>query len=203
MAPKLEIKKRRGHQQGGMTYIEIIVVLGIFSILSGVAMFNYKGFQDQVDIRNLGSDIALKVIKAQNDSRAGAWTLLAPLGWKPSYGLFFIANADLDNNFIYFADYNNNGIFNNTGEPMDCNGECLEKVTMTKGNRISDLLITSPGLNGSTSDTTLVFSRINAEPVISSDWEIFPNAEVQITVESPKGLKALITISPSGKMEVK
>ena len=97
MSVKLEIKKQKSlSRQGGMTYIEIIVVLGIFSTLSGVAMFNYKGFQDQVDIRNLGSDIALKVKKAQNDSRAGVWTPLAPLGWKPSYGVYFEANSDAD-----------------------------------------------------------------------------------------------------------
>ena len=204
MAQKSEKKGRRcAHLKGGMTYIELIVVLGIFSVLSGVAMFNYKGFQDQIDIRNLGSDIALKIIKAQSDSRAGTLALLAPAGWKPSYGLYFEANSDEDKNFIYFADYDSDGLFNLGVSSMDCSGECLEKITLTKGNRITDLLFTAPGLNDSKPDATIVFSRISAEPDISSEGAEFPNTEVQITAESPKGLKTFITISPSGKMEVK
>ena len=86
---------------------------------------------------------------------------------------------------------------------MDCNGECLEKVTLTKGNRISSLLMADGGLEDSVPDVTIVFSRISAEPVMSSDGIKFPNSEIKITAESPKGLKVLITISPSGKMEVK
>jgi prepilin-type N-terminal cleavage/methylation domain-containing protein len=203
MIQKSETKDlKKGSPNCGMTYIEMIVVLGIFSVLSSVAMFNYNGFQDHIDIKNLGSDIALQVIKAQSDSRAGTLTPLAPLGWKPSYGLYFEAGSSQDQNFIYFADYNNDGIFNNSGVSMDCSGECLEKISLTKGNRISDLFITSSGFEGSTPDTTMVFSRTSAEPIISSGGDIFPNAEIKITAESPKGLKAFITVSASGKMEV-
>ena len=182
MAQKSENKGRRcAHLKRGMTYIELIVVLGIFSVLSGVAMFNYKGFQDQIDIRNLGSDIALKIIKAQSDSRAGTLALLAPAVWKPSYGLYFEANSDEDKNFIYFADYNNDGFFTRSGVGMDCSGECLEKVLMTKGNRISELIIINGALEDSVPEATIVFSRTSAEPVISSEGTKLPNSELQIT----------------------
>ena len=48
-----------------MTYVELIVVLAIFAILSSVVMFNYGNFQAKVDIKNLGSDIALKIVRTQ------------------------------------------------------------------------------------------------------------------------------------------
>ena len=54
--PNIKIKTNRG-----MTYVELIVVLSIFAVLSSVAIFNYGSFQDKVDIKNLGSDIALKI----------------------------------------------------------------------------------------------------------------------------------------------
>jgi hypothetical protein len=142
-------------------------------------------------------------MQAQNDSRAGVWAILAPAGWKPSYGVYFEADSAQDKNFIYFADYNNDGTFDNSGGSMDCNGECIRKISITKGNRISDLLISSDTLDGSTPDVSIVFSRTSAEPVISAGGVILSNAEVQITAESPKALKAFITVSASGKLEVK
>ena len=74
----------------GMTYVELIVVLSIFSVLSSVAIYNYGDFQSSVDIKNLASDIALQIVKAQKDSLSG----LLPLqeiktDWKPSYGVYF------------------------------------------------------------------------------------------------------------------
>lgn len=193
-------KKNTGLNRG-MTYIEMIVVLGIFSVLSTVAVFNYNGFQDRVDLSNLGSDIALKIMQAQNDSRSGTWTALASEGWKPSYGLYFEADSTNDRDFIYFADYDNDGILDNAGG-MDCSGECLQKITLTKGNRISDLLITAGGLEDSVSDATVVFSRLNAEPIVSDGGVIVQSADLKITAESPKGLQTFITVAASGRLEV-
>ena len=47
-----------------MTYIELIVVLSIFAVMSSVVIFNYGLFQARIDIKNLASDIALKFVEA-------------------------------------------------------------------------------------------------------------------------------------------
>ena len=75
-----------------MTYVELIVVFSIFSVLSGVSIFNYGAFQDKIDLRNLANDIALEVFKAQKDALSGVLPpfaqqalLVSPSSWKPSY----------------------------------------------------------------------------------------------------------------------
>src|SRR3989339_1856034 len=74
----------------GMTYVELIVVLSIFSVLSSVAIYNYGDFQSSVDIKNLASDIALQIVKAQKDSLSGLLPLqVVKTDWKPSYGVQF------------------------------------------------------------------------------------------------------------------
>src|ERR1035437_1408114 len=91
----------------GMSYIELIVVLTIFSVISSVVIFNYGNFQAKVDIKNLASDIALQVVQAQKSSLSGllpplAQELLVIPGWKPSYGVYFTTSDKTD--FIYFVD---------------------------------------------------------------------------------------------------
>ncbi|WP_146755300.1 type II secretion system protein, partial [Shigella flexneri] len=55
----------------GMTYVELIVVLSIFATISSVVIFNYGAFQDRIDIKNLSSDIGLKIVEAQKSSLSG------------------------------------------------------------------------------------------------------------------------------------
>ena len=114
----------------GMTYIELIVVLSIFSIISSIVMFNYGDFQSKVDVKNLASDIALQVVQAQKSSLSG---LLPPSGysaislWKPSFGVYF--DIPPSTQFIYFVDLNNLN-----GYEV---GEELNTMSITKNNRIS------------------------------------------------------------------
>ena len=64
-------KLKIGNYNRGMTYVELIVVLSIFSIMTSVVLFNYGAFQAKVDIKNLASDIALKIVEAQKSALSG------------------------------------------------------------------------------------------------------------------------------------
>jgi prepilin-type N-terminal cleavage/methylation domain-containing protein len=63
--------KKTINKTRGMTYVELIVVLSIFSVISTIVIFNYKEFQAKVDIRNLANDVALKIVQAQKNSTTG------------------------------------------------------------------------------------------------------------------------------------
>ena len=52
----------------GMTYVELIVVLSIFSIMTSIVLFNYNEFQAKVDIKVLANDIVLNIVEAQKVS---------------------------------------------------------------------------------------------------------------------------------------
>lgn len=196
----MKIQKNRG-----MSYVELIVVLSIFSAMTSVALFNYGTFQAKIDIKNLASDIALKIVEAQKSALSGALNLNAGVNWKPSYGVFF--NLAWDNrSFIYYADLNNDiGLAS-----YDCSGtdECIARISITNNNSISGLSVyyQNDPTAYSLPDLTIDFTRPNAGAVIRSTPIPVPPASpidyVQINITSPKGAAAQIKVYPSGRIQV-
>jgi type II secretory pathway pseudopilin PulG len=193
--------------EGGMTYVELIVVLSIFATLSTVVMFNYSAFQGKIDIKNLSSDIALKITEAQKSSIVGR---LPPppqfssinSSWRPSYGIY-INRTTSNNSFVYFVDTNQNSLYDDQG----ClgNGECLEQFTLTKGNIISGISVYHRGDPNAYNldNVTISFVRPSGVAVINSTTSLSANVDyIQITVHSPKQDTALIKVYPSGKIKI-
>lgn len=195
----IDSERKSAQGQAGMTYVELIVVLSIFSVLSSVVIFNYGDFQGRVDIKGLASDIALKVVEAQKSSLNGVWNLSATSSWKPSYGVYF--NLVLDNkSFIYFVDLNNlNG--------YEAGAEKLDTISVTKGNYIEridkctgvtcipSVSINSLAVSFKRPDSSAVFKDPTNPIVIDFDY-------IQITIASSRGATALIKLYPSGRVEI-
>ncbi|MEK9182533.1 MAG: type II secretion system protein [Patescibacteria group bacterium] len=195
-----KIKKDRG-----MSYVELIVVLGIFSILSSVVLYNYGLFQDRIDIKNLSSDIALKVVESQKLSLSGKFPppsySITPT-WKPSYGVYLSPGSD-NKSFAYFVDIDNNNLFD--GSASNCTGECLEKITITKGNSISSLdIIYKDATVVPLSDLTISFIRPNSVAIIKSGTAFSDSSvdHAEISVISQKGTIAKIKVYPSGRIQI-
>ncbi len=210
----------------GMTYVELSVVLGIFAMMTSAVIFNYGEFQAKVEIKNLASDIALKIVEAQKSSLFGT---LPPItqqqqidsSWKPSYGIYFNSSADPDPNdgdipfnrkFIYFTNLGTesepqNNIYDGDS---DCENECLEKITIVKGgNFISSI--------NKCADEDPCFVEDNAIGSLSVSFKrpdskaIFDDPDgfsmdgfdyIQITIASPQDVDAKIKIYPSGRIQV-
>lgn len=184
--------------QRGMTYIELIVVLSIFSVVTSITLFDYNKFQQKVDIKVLANDIALKIIEAQKSSTSGKWNSNASSeNWKPSYGVYF-NTSDNRKNFIYFADMDNSNSFEGSG----CDEECLEETTITKGNYISNLSVVGTGCP-SVDNLSILFMRPNSSAVIVSDPVLSCDISyAQVSISSPKSMTANIKIYPSGRVEI-
>ena len=208
MKKLMKIQKNKG-----MTYVELIVVLSIFSIMTSIVLFNYGEFQAKVDIRNLASDIALKIVEAQKSSLSGRFppathTLSDPSTWKPSYGLFFdVSTAIAKTSFIYFTDLDytdpppkQNGFFEGTA----CTDECLEKIDITKGNSITRLdVFYQDSSTISLNYLTVSFKRPDSSAIIKSSPPLNPNISyAQITISSPSSSTAIIKIYPSGRIQI-
>ena len=193
-------KLKNSQLNKGMTYVEIIVVLTIFSTLASITLFNYGEFQAKVDLKNLANDIALKVVEAQKSSLNGRLPPagVPPIDWKPSYGIYFstVSSNGADNkNFIYFVDLNQDGIFDGS----DCTNECLEKVTITKGNTISGI----QAVGGSCpviTNLTVYFKRPDSSAKTGLPCSDF--SHVQINILSPKGSTSNIKLYPSGRVQI-
>jgi prepilin-type N-terminal cleavage/methylation domain-containing protein len=189
------MKKFKIKQNKGMTYVELIVVLSIFAVLSSVVVFNYGAFQDRVDIKNLASDIALQVVQAQKSALAGSLPILGGYDstWKPSYGVYFdTTSAPNKKQFIYFADLTNFGTYDSN--------EILNTISITKNNYISNLSVYPGGRT--INDLTITFSRPDSGAILYSGGAPLTVSYVQITIKSPKGATALIKLYPSGRVQV-
>ena len=204
--------KKIANCQAGMNYVELIVVLSIFSLLSSVVLFNYGEFQAKVDIKNLGSDIALKIIEAQKSSLSGQLPPLAQQGqvsstWKPSYGIYFNPSSD-NKSFIYFTDLDQNGSLFNPS--CSAGGECLDKITITKNNYIEridecDTPDCSPPNGRITDPLSITFKRPDSRALFHLNnvpLNLTGSKYVQITIRSPKEMTALIKIYSSGRVQV-
>lgn len=200
MKPFKKIEKNRG-----MTYVELIVVLGIFSVLSSIVIFNYGEFQSKIDMKNLANDIALKIVEAQKAAIFGKFPNLAqqvglPSTWKPSYGIYLNKTSDAKS-FFYFVDLNGNHLY----DGGDCTGECVEKITITKDNSISSLDVFYLGDTTaySVNDLTLSFVRPNSIAEIKSATPLNSNISyVQITVISPKAIQTNVKLYTSGRIQI-
>ncbi len=205
----------------GMTYIELIVVLSIFAVMSSVVIFNYGEFQAKVDIKNLANDIALKIVEAQKSSLFGKFPsltqqTLTDSSWKPSYGVYININSSSGDNkgFVYFVDLKNptqNSLYDGTNNSLLCTGgECVEKITITKGNIISSMDvhylqdlsgITPPPTN--IDNATLSFSRPSSTAVIKSTTALLPNIDyIQISITSGKSAQSNIKLYASGRVQI-
>ncbi len=194
----------------GMTYVELIVVLAIFAVMSSIIIFNYGKFQAKVDIKNLASDIALQIVQAQKSSLNGALpSRTLSVNWKPAYGVYFNSNVvgsgGADNkDFIYFTDLNQDGIFD-TVSGCTTSSECLNKISITKGNTISGFTVNGAGCPAIT-DLTVLFKRTDPSAEITSTTA--PTlascgfSYVQINITSPQATTAIIKIYPSGRIQV-
>src|SRR3989338_901529 len=191
---------KKNRTNAGMSYVELIVVLSIFSAMSSIVMFNYGGFQAKVDIKNLASDIALQIVQAQKSSLSGLLPTQAPnvSPWKPSYGTYF----DLSNNksFIYFADFNNLNGYEA--------GEALNTINIQKNNYIFGI----DRCNGVAcvpsvpiSPLSIIFKRTDSGAIFkdSSGTTLTNNFDyIQITIKSPQSMTAVIKLYPSGRVQI-
>lgn len=187
---------KRIKRNKGMTYVELIVVLSIFAVMTSVVLFNYRDFQTKVDIKNLASDIALKIVEAQKSSLSGKLPSQSyGPDWKPSYGVYFDTTASKQ--FIYFADLNNLNGYEA--------GETLDTISITKGNSISRIdsytsaILTQQIVN----PLSITFKRPDSRAVFSSNGLLSGFDYVQITITSPDGAtKAFIKVYQSGRIQV-
>lgn len=100
-------KNKMLSQNDGMTFIELIVIMGIFGAISATVLFNYGAFSSNVKQQNLAQDIAFQIKQAQTDAVSGRLPILfapseqasnqanlLPFDWRPSYGVAFSLNPN-------------------------------------------------------------------------------------------------------------
>lgn len=207
---------RNNNKKKGMTFLELTVVMSIFAIVSSITIFNYKTFQAKVDIRNLTNDIASKFTQAQRRALFGDLHPQGGVDWRPAYGMSFDLSptADTDNKtFYYFVDLDQEKDFD--AGVYDCTpygaGECLEKISITRGDYIRSLEVFfegDPTPQQITSRLDIVYTRPNAGALITSpeilEPLISPISYVRIQIASGQtgDLSSAILVYASGRIQI-
>jgi len=178
----------------GMTYVELIVVLSIFAVMSSIVLFNYGKFQAKVDIKNLANDIALKIVQAQKDAMSGKLptdgsTFLV----SPSYGVYF--DLTTPKSFIYFTNLDSGNFYDFS--------DAWDTITITKNSIISGLeVVGCPSIN----NLSIVFRRPDSSALINNSTGTFSCSSIeyaQVTISSSdNSAKECIRIYPSGRIQI-
>lgn len=197
--------------------MELIVVLSIFAIMTSIVIFNYNKFLDDTNIKVLASDVALQVVTAQKSAidgelQSAPFTSNDPtVVPSPAYGVYFntssLANSE---NFVYFADMNNDGACEDGSGGCSVIGpasEVLNTIGITNGNYISKIEITDNNNNSCpVNNLTVVFKRPDTSARISTTTPIAPCSSIAsatITISAPDpSVVSNIEIYPSGRIQI-
>ncbi len=205
-----------GRDQRGLTFIELIFVLSLFALLSGIVLFRYGTFTANVKLENLAQDIALRIATAQKSAISGTINSNLTLGTAPTYGVYF-SNSETNNDvnrkqFVYFFDNDpNTGIadgilkVNNLACPSV---QCISKTTITTGEYISKICDTGKKNNSCLKKNTgvsITFTRPYPEATIMNNdtKEAFKGGvEIEITSPNTDSMKTII-VSKVGQVSVR
>jgi prepilin-type N-terminal cleavage/methylation domain-containing protein len=158
----------------GMTLVELMVVISIFVIVSGLTIFDYGSFNSNTSISNLASDIALTIRKAQSYAIG---THLLGTNANVSYGVHITTSDDFSSNilagssksFILFTDVDNNGFYKYPtsgvcGTP-DSNNGCSEILNINTSDKIVGIYVNGVSFTNTNPNSTvdITFRRPNPD----------------------------------------
>ncbi len=125
----------RWHQ--GVSLIEMLVVMAIFTIMTAVVMANLPAFRSRTSLDLLAEEVAITIRQAQV---FGVGTRVFGPQY-PSHGVYFDLTESASDNpsFILFGDANNSGVYDDDPNSDDCVGECREEFLFRGGVGITKL----------------------------------------------------------------
>jgi prepilin-type N-terminal cleavage/methylation domain-containing protein len=182
----------------GFTLVEVIVVIAIFTVLTGVVFANYKGFTGGTVLSNAAYSVALSIRQAQV---YGISVKGQNAGFGHRYGV--TARNSLGNSVVVFVDTNNNNAYDT--------GEQIETINMLQGLTVSNFCVT---LTGGTDCKTgasplityvdIMFRRPDPDALYKSDTPTGGSyISASITLLSPQtGKTKTITVYTTGQISV-
>ena len=131
----------------GFTLTELLVSIAIVSVILTVVILNQSKYTDGAALTNLADEISLAISQAQAYSIGVREFSPGSSDFTGSYGLHFQTSVGggADDSYIFWADRNGNGIYDNGWScPRGCGSECLGKTFITRGNTLSSICLIKP-----------------------------------------------------------
>lgn len=191
------------HNHQGFSLVEFIVIISIFAIMAGVALFNFGSFNSTVSLNNLAHDIALTIRQAQvygiSATEGGDVNTISQVR-----GVYFpYLASNFDNRFVIFLDTDP---LTNTASVVTYDAGVdvdLDQVQITTQDFISDIAIGSDAQSASscTSEVVIAFKRPDPQPLIFCGQT--PGGFARITIQSPNNSnQKFVEVWPTGQIAV-
>ncbi|MBX9765467.1 prepilin-type N-terminal cleavage/methylation domain-containing protein [Patescibacteria group bacterium] len=187
----------------GFSLMELLVVMGIFSVISTVVLVNHSKFNSSVLLGNLAYSIAVSIREAQV---YGVSVQQYNSNFKTGYGVH-VESAD-PQSYILFADTNANNVYDSDVDSI------VRQYTLNKQHSIVNFCgmksngdeECSDGSTGVTiSHLDVVFFRPDPDANISSDKTSVSTgmySTAKITVQSASGESRSLSVASTGQISV-
>jgi len=178
----------------GFTLVELLVSMGIFTVITGVVLANYRTFNTKAFFVNASEDVVLALRQSQIYG-VGVKGCGTANPFDCSYGVYFSTNASKKNEIVIFADVNSNRIYDLATDTV------VERIKWN-----SYISVHSLSCDGSTcgSDAYVTFKRPSADAYIATTAN--PSASIGVLVvnliDANTGSTAVITISHAGQISL-
>ena len=222
---KIINKARRDKR--GFTIAEMVVVSGIFAVLTTVILFKYGDFNSSILVTNMAYEVAITTRQAQIFGvSARGFDQSDGGGFEYPYGVSFnlldqsTGSDQVTKNFTLFVDRNESDesgygrCSNGAGGVGDCDcisegDECIERLGMTQGVKISEIRVNK----GTGCNTTrlyraaVTFKRPSPEARIETishplDDQALEFLEVKIEGKSSSVKPVYVLIRKTGQISV-
>lgn len=197
--------QKKQYFEKGFSYLELLIVLGIFTMITSTLLINYNTFDSRIAVENKAHEIAQWIREAQayamgvKSEEGQSWQVTR----QRNYGIHF----DMNNigSFVMFTDRGVYDMHYDTTENIalcdDASVECVKHVTLPNSMKISKLSVDA----GNAQAIDIVFKRPDPDAYIACDVgagmvDNCTNAKIELT--SVKGYKRQIVVLSSGQISI-
>lgn len=181
----------------GFTLVEMMVVVGIFLVVTGVILINVPNFREKTSVDLVAQDIAVTIRSSQV---FGVGTR-ALYGNPVAYGVSLSVLPDRKNGFVLFADINKDFVYNNSDSSVVCGQspsiECQSDYSLN-GFTISSINLYRAGEIIYPNEINISFERPKSNPRFCiNEEEDCPDVTIEkaeIVVQSLKEQKRKVVV---------
>jgi prepilin-type N-terminal cleavage/methylation domain-containing protein len=177
----------------GFTLLEMIVVIGIMSLVTSLVLASYPGISETLGVSRAAEEIASSVRQTQAYG-LGVKEFGTGSGIFPGYGLYFDKTAPAS--YIFFADANNNKQYDGSSEKIS--------EMLIQGNAVIDDLCVDqkqiPAGSCGIANFSAVYLRPAPQVSLTSGGSPYSDAEIKI--KGTRGTTKTIILWQSGQVTV-
>ena len=189
----------KANNNRAFTLIEMMVVVGIVIVITGLSFAGYKSGQSQYALQISAQELASNLRRAQSM----ALSTVTQNGQAPAggYGIYF-NKATTDNSYILFSDTKDTDFSN--GYAYDVADQPTDMVELKSGVKINIISITQKGIISPFSSAYIIFTP--PDPIITIGHERGNSADqlsITINLNNAPTQTKTITINKFGKIDIK